>query len=763
MAQWKGILVDDSYSGSQVQAQRKTIEILAVCLGASISVSVALMTILVTGKSLFSEVIITGSSAAIIVSLLVSIPMLISRKKVKREYNLLSGALDIVDATVVVYDENDRVILYNASAKRFYATRGVKLRKGMQDIDLHAISARYMYRNPEEQQQWFRDVMESRTRQLTLGQPLIVRLENPERYHQVLLASQNNGHYVEMRTDVTQLKKQELSLAHREMELEASRNEAQASSRAKSEFLANMSHEIRTPMNGVIGMTELLLESELNAEQRTYASTVSKSALALLTLINDILDFSKIEAGKLELDNAPFDLASAVEDVASLLAASASAKNVELAVDYSPDLPARFIGDAGRLRQIITNLVGNAVKFTEQGHVLVRIDGNVSNEIGHLSVAVIDTGIGIPEHKQDVVFSAFEQVDGASNRRFEGSGLGLAITRRLAKLMRSEIQLESSVGEGSTFTFSLQLPVDHSTEQTNAQSDPVELNGKSVLIVDDLPLNCDILKRRVDKWGMQPTIANNGREALEFAMEKAASGKPFDLAIFDYQMPDLDGHALCTKFKASPILESIPVIMLSSVDQSVQGTQIRKFGFAGTLLKPIRTYTLHQMISDTLREDTSSQDINNLSSDNQFEENLEIKKSMFDGKRILVVEDNVINQLVITGMLEKYGFAIEIADDGQAGVEAFKASRPDLILMDVSMPVMNGLDATTAIRSHEQTADKGHCPIIALTANAMSSDREKCLLAGMDDFLTKPVLLEDLGTMLEQWLDQGDKKNFIAA
>ena len=755
--------MNDSYSGSQVQAQRKTIEILAVCLGASISVSVALMTVLVTGKSLLSEVIVTGSSAAIIVSLFVSIPMLISRRKVKREYNLLSGALDIVDATVVVYDENDRVILYNASAERFYATRGVKLRKGMQDIDLYAISARYMYRNPEEQQQWFRDAMESRTRQLTLGQPLIIRLENPERYHQVLLASQNNGHYVEMRTDVTQLKKQELSLAHREMELEASRNEAQASSRAKSEFLANMSHEIRTPMNGVIGMTELLLESELNAEQRTYASTVSKSALALLILINDILDFSKIEAGKLELDNAPFDLASAVEDVASLLAASANAKNVELAVDYSPDLPTRFIGDAGRLRQIITNLVGNAVKFTEQGHVLVRIEGHVSNEIGHLSVAVIDTGIGIPEHKKDVVFSAFEQVDGASNRRFEGSGLGLAITRRLAKLMRSEIQLESTVGEGSTFTFSLQLPVDHSTEQTNAQSEPVELNGKSVLIVDDLPLNCDILKRRVVKWGMQPTIANNGREALELAMEKAASGKPFDLAIFDYQMPDLDGHALCTKFKASPILESIPVIMLSSVDQSVQGTQVRKLGFAGTLLKPIRTYSLHQMIGDTLREDTSSQHINNQSSDNQFEENLEMKKSMFDGKNILVVEDNIVNQLVITGMLEKYGFAIEIADNGQAGVEAFKASRPDLILMDVSMPVMNGLDATATIRSYEQTVDNGHCPIIALTANAMSSDREKCLLAGMDDFLTKPVLLEDLGTMLEQWLDQGDKKDIIAA
>ena len=542
--------MDDSYSDAQVQSQRKTIEILAVCLGASISVSVALMTILITGKSLLLGVILAGSSAALIVSLIVSIPMLISQRKAKRKYNLLSGALDIVDATVVVYDENDRVILYNASAKRFYATRGVKLRRGMQDIDLYAISARYMYRNPEEQQQWFRDAMESRTRQLTLGQPLIVRLENPERYHQVLLASQNNGHYVEMRTDVTQLKKQELSLAHREMELEASRNEAQASSRAKSEFLANMSHEIRTPMNGVIGMTELLLESELNSEQRNYASTVSKSALALLILINDILDFSKIEAGKLELDNAPFDLASAVEDVASLLAATANDKNVELALDYSPDLPTRFIGDAGRLRQIITNLVGNAVKFTEQGHVLVRIDGHINNEIGHLSVAVIDTGIGIPEHKKDAVFSAFEQVDGASNRRFEGSGLGLAITRRLVNLMRSEIQLESTVGEGSTFTFSLQLPVDQSTEQINAQTHPVELHGKSVLIVDDLALNCDILKRRVVKWGMQPTIANNGRQALELAMEKAASGKPFDLAIFDYQMPDLDGHALCAKFKA---------------------------------------------------------------------------------------------------------------------------------------------------------------------------------------------------------------------
>ena len=755
--------MDDSYLEAQVQGQRKTIEILAVCLGASISVSVALMTILITGKSLLSGVILAGSSAALVVSLVVSIPILISQRKAKRKYNLLSGALDIVDATVVVYDENDRVILYNASARRFYATRGVKLRKGMQDIDLHAISARYMYRNPEEQQQWFRDVMESRTRQLTLGQPLIVRLENPERYHQVLLASQNNGHYVEMRTDVTQLKKQELSLAHREMELEASRNEAQASSRAKSEFLANMSHEIRTPMNGVIGMTELLLESELNSEQRNYASTVSKSALALLILINDILDFSKIEAGKLELDNAPFDLASAVEDVASLLAASANAKNVELAVDYSPDLPTRFVGDAGRLRQIITNLVGNAVKFTEQGHVLVRIDGHVSNEIGHLSIAVIDTGIGIPANKKDAVFSAFEQVDGASNRRFEGSGLGLAITRRLVNLMRSEIQLESTVGEGSTFTFSLQLPVDQSTEHTNAQTHPVQLNNKSVLIVDDLPLNCDILQRRVMKWGMLPTIANNGREALELAMEQAASGKPFDLAIFDYQMPDLDGHELCAKFKASPILESIPIIMLSSVDQSVQGAQVRKLGFAGTLLKPIRTYTLHQMIGDTLREDTSNKHITDQSLGNQLEENSETKKSIFDGKKILVVEDNVINQLVITGMLEKYGFEIEIADNGQSGVEAFQASRPDLILMDVSMPVMNGLDATAAIRSHEHTVDDGHCPIIALTANAMSSDREKCLLAGMDDFLTKPVLLEDLGTMLEKWLAQGDKNDVIAA
>ncbi len=748
--------MDEMNSHAQEKAQRKTIGVLAVCLGASISVSVTLMVLLVTGGSRLVEVILAGSCAAIFVSLFVSIPMLITQRKAKREYHRLSGALDIVDATVVVYDENDSVILYNASAERFYATRGVKLRKGMQDADLQAISARYMHSNPEDQQQWYRDVMGSRARILALGQPMIVRLDNPERYHQVLLASQDNGRYVEMRTDVTQLKKQELSLAHREMELEASRNEAQASSRAKSEFLANMSHEIRTPMNGVIGMAELLLESELSAEQRNYASTVSKSALALLTLINDILDFSKIEAGKLELDNAPFDLAAAIEDVASLLAASANAKNVELAIDYSPDLPNRFIGDAGRLRQIITNLVGNAVKFTEQGHVLIRVDGSVKNDIGHLTVAIVDTGIGIPANKQHAVFSAFEQVDGASNRRFEGSGLGLAITRRLANLMRSEIQLESSVGKGSTFSFPLQLPVDHSIDHTLAQKDPVEVNGKSVLIVDDLPLNCDILKRRVLKWGMQPTIANNGREALELAMEQAASGKPFDLAIFDYQMPDLDGHALCIKFKASPILESIPVIMLSSVDQSVQGARVRKIGFAGTLLKPIRTETLLQMISDTLREDTSSISTDIIGLNDQADSSVDTSEPKFDGKNILVVEDNVINQLVITGMLEKFGFEFEIADNGQLGVEAFRASRPDLVLMDVSMPVMNGLDATTAIRKYEQTVDDGHCPIIALTANAMSSDRERCLLAGMDDFLTKPVLLEDLGAKLEQWLAQGD-------
>ena len=755
--------MNDLKSNVQAHTQRKTIELLAVCLGASVSISLALLVMLVTGRPQLLGATLAGSAAALFVSLFVSIPMLLSQRKAKREYMLLSGALDIVDATVVVYDENDSVILFNASAKRFYGTRGVKLRKGMQDSDIQAISSRYLHRNPEDQQQWFRDVMGSRTRQLTLGQPLIVRLDNPERYHQVLLASRDNGHYVEMRTDVTQLKKQELSLAHREMELEASRNEAQASSRAKSEFLANMSHEIRTPMNGVIGMTELLLESDLSNEQRIYASTVSKSALALLTLINDILDFSKIEAGKLELDNAPFDLASAVEDVASLLAASANAKNVELAIDYSPDLPTRFVGDAGRLRQIITNLVGNAVKFTEQGHVLVQIEGHVKNDIGHLKVAVVDTGIGIPENKRREVFSAFEQVDGASNRRFEGSGLGLAITRRLVSLMRSEITLDSTVGEGSTFSFTLQLPVDHSIDSSNVYSNPVELNGKSVLIVDDLPLNCDILNRRVVKWGMQPTVANGGREALELAMEQAASGKPFDLAIFDYQMPDLDGHALCKKFKASPILESIPVIMLSSVDQSVQGSRVRELGFAGTLLKPIRTDTLYQLINDTLREDTSSHYGSDSLHAAPSSLNDAQKNSMFVGKKILVVEDNVVNQLVITGMLDQYGFELEIADNGQLGVDAFKALRPDLILMDVSMPVMNGLDATAAIRTHEQTVDEGHCPIIALTANAMSGDREKCLLAGMDDFLTKPVLIEDLAAKLEQWLDQNSKSDKEAA
>jgi len=745
------------------QMPKSTVEILAVLLGASVSVSLALMILLVTSNKLSVTTVLAGAASAFFVSLFVSIPLLVSQRRATRRYALLSNALNIVDATVVVYDENNSVILYNESAYRFYHSRGVKLRRGMHDSDISAISARYLHDDPEIQQRWYRDVMESRSRQLTLGQPLIVRLENPERYHQVLLAGQENGHYVEMRTDVTQLKKQELSLAHREMELEASRNEAQASNRAKSEFLANMSHEIRTPMNGVIGMTELLLESELSNDQRMYASTVSKSALALLTLINDILDFSKIEAGKLELDNAPFNFASAVEDVASLLAASANAKNIELAIDYSPDLPNCFVGDVGRLRQVITNLVGNAVKFTEEGHVLVQIDGEIKNNVGYLNFSVTDTGIGIPEHKRKEVFSAFEQVDGASNRRFEGSGLGLAITQRLVRLMRSDIKMVSTVGEGSTFSFSLQLPVDKTLDHSVIDDDPVRLDGKSVLIVDDLPLNCDILNRRVVKWGMQPTIANNGREALEMAMEQAASGKPFDLAIFDYQMPDLDGHELCNKFKASPILESIPIIMLSSVDQSVQGSKIRELGFAGSLLKPIRTDTLYRMINETLREDTGRNLNTSLSDDGLETDDKSQRLPTAYGKQILVVEDNVVNQLVITSMLEHYGVELIIADNGQLGVDAFKEDRPDLILMDVSMPVMNGLDATAAIREYEQSVDNGHCPIIALTANAMSGDREKCLLAGMDDFLSKPVLIEDLTKKLAQWIDNGDMSDDVAA
>ncbi len=683
-----------------------------------------------------------------------------------QRFTRLRAAFNVVDAALIIFDDDRKVVQFNKSAYEYYKKRSTTLKQGMSEAQLVEIATETHFENTADKQNWLENTISTRHKHIASGEPITISYKMGEDnettlHQQILLAQLASGELVEMRSDITALKSNEFALAEREQELEKSRDEAQASNRSKSEFLANMSHEIRTPMNGVVGMIELLLDSDLSVDQRLYASTVSTSAQALLTLINDILDFSKVEAGKLELDPQSFDMRRMFDDVVAMLAIRTHSKNVELVMNYSPDLPARFIGDEGRLRQIITNLAGNAIKFTDTGHVAVHVtpvndSGDIESEMTTLRIDISDTGIGIPLDKQEHIFRMFEQVDGASNRRFEGSGLGLAITRRLLDLMDSDITLKSEPGVGSTFSFEVKLPDDTNPSCELTAVSRVELSGLTVLIVDDLPLNTEILSRRVQIWGMKPLVALSGEEALKIARQQH-----IDIALIDFQMPVMDGHVLCAAFKADVSIADIPILLVSSVDQSVQGARVRELGFADTMVKPVRTEVLLEKVTTVLAkgqvpgENTnaggSAQAANDAQStlSNEF-----IVEQDHQAVSVLVVEDNMVNQMVITGMLESFGITPIIANDGKEGLEICCEVQPDLVFMDVSMPVMNGMESTRAIRDFQLKNGKPRCTIVALTANAMNGDRERCIESGMDDFLTKPVLLKDLSRMLEKWLHQ---------
>ena len=686
-------------------------------------------------------------------------PIINSQKKHIKEYEDLKAALDVVDASIILFDEDRRVIQFNESAARLHNARGVPLGLGKHEEELIARAPDKYKLSESEQAAWVQSIVDRRARQLENGEPVTIHTERSGKYHQVTLARLVSGHMIDLRTDVTTLKQQELILSQREVELESARVEAESSNRSKSEFLANMSHEIRTPMNGVIGMTELLLDTDLDEDQRMFASTVSKSALSLLTLINDILDFSKIEAGKLSLDPIEFDLRVAIDDIAALLAHRAHVKGIELIVDFDLDLPSRYIGDLGRLRQVLLNLAGNAVKFTEKGHVAITVGGatDANNETANLLISIADTGIGIGEKEQTKVFNVFEQVDGASIREYEGTGLGLSIARSLVKLMGSDIHLVSAEGEGSTFSFEISLPIDHSATQQVKHIEDINFPGTRALIVDDLPLNCEILKRRFEHWGMDTLVAMGGIEAIKLVLKEHTEESPVDIIIVDYQMPVMDGHELCAKLKETKATKDIPVLLLSSVDQSIQGKRVREIGFSGCLLKPVRSEQLHRAVQLALSSNhevaADEPDDAKPNKFNGLESVISTSNQSADTpKTVLVVEDNVVNQMVICGMLEKYGIVAQVANNGQLGVDAFTKQRPDLILMDLQMPVLNGFDATSSIRENEIQKGMEPCPIIALTANVMASDKEKCLACGMDDFMSKPIDVDRLEQVLGQWL-----------
>lgn len=530
-------------------------------------------------------------------------------------------------------------------------------------------------------------------------------------------------------------------------ELEKAKDEAIAASKAKSEFLANMSHEIRTPMNGILGMAELLANSEVTESQREFISVINNSASALLNIINDILDFSKIEAGAFEIENYPFDFKSVIEDIAILLRPQTQKKRLELIINYPAHLPKAFIGDSERLRQVLTNLVGNAVKFTDEGQITIDIDIKQNRDITLCTVAVKDTGIGISPEKIDSIFEEFKQADGSTTRLYGGTGLGLTISKHIVEMMGGRMQVSSILGKGSSFGFCIPLTLD--TKAKTELFETSKLSNNKALIIDDIQVNREIYERQLSSWGIQSESADGGAEALEKMKAAEKAGQPYDILLLDYMMPGQDGFQLAEEIKQTQDLKTPQIILLSSCDHALDRTSLSKVGIQASLIKPVRERLLYNTIMRTLAQASSPGELEGRPRPVQPQSNN--SHDDLTKQDILVAEDFELNRDVVKLMLRDSPYQPVFAENGQEAIDMFIAepARFPVILMDVSMPMVDGFTATRSIREFE--VEKGYepVPVIALTGHALKNDRQDCVDAGMNDYLTKPVkqseLLEALG------------------